>query len=86
MSEEELFFLSSTRVLDKGDCSSIDNRRQSEWTLSGYDHHLASSKQQIREIDIFHHFGPQMRWSIFLKNGKLDRILYLGPPGGPKRI
>ena len=60
MSEEELFSLSSTRVLDKGDRSSIDNRRQSEWTLSGYDHHLASSKQQIKEIEIFHHFGAQM--------------------------
>ena len=60
MRKEGLFFLSSTRVLDKGDRSSIDNRRQSEWTLSGYDHHLASSKQQTKEIEIFHHFGPQM--------------------------
>ena len=86
MSHEELFYSASTLVPDKGDRMSIDTRRYSEWTLCGYDNHVASSKQQIREIDIFHHFRPQMRWSFFCKIEKLDPILYLGTPRGPQRI
>jgi len=42
--------------------------------------------KQIREIDIFHHFRPQMRWSFFGKIEILDPILYLGTPRGSKRI